>query len=50
MVWDQTQKTLMYDFEAGKAQVDPKRGRSTCTYCGLEVLCRVHSIRAGGDV
>ncbi|MDP7038643.1 MAG: PD-(D/E)XK nuclease family protein [Myxococcota bacterium] len=48
-MWAETQKTLMHDFEAGKAQVDPKRGRSTCTYCGLEVLCRVHSIRAGGD-
>ena len=48
-IWAKTLGEVMGDFEAGKAQVDPKRGRSTCTYCGLEVLCRVHSVGARGD-
>jgi len=41
--WRQTLHHLMADFLAGKATVDPKNGRNTCTnsYCELHSLCRI---------
>ncbi|MBJ80728.1 MAG: hypothetical protein CMH60_05355 [Myxococcales bacterium] len=40
--WKVVQEKLAQDFVDGRADVDPKKDQSTCRYCGLEVLCRVH--------
>ena len=39
--WRGTIKRLAEDFLAGHAEVDPKQAPATCTYCGLESLCRI---------
>jgi len=39
--WQQVLQSLAQDFIDGKAEVDPADPRKTCTYCGLEALCRV---------
>lgn len=39
--WQQQLHQLARDFLAGKAHVDPKRS-STCRYCDLSALCRLH--------
>jgi probable DNA repair protein len=39
--WQQVLRNLAQDFIDGKAEVDPADPRNTCTYCGLEALCRV---------
>lgn len=33
---------LAHNFVTGQHQVDPANGFSTCKYCGLQPLCRVH--------
>ena len=40
--WKQSLEALGAGFAAGEAQVDPKNGLSTCRYCDLHTLCRVH--------
>lgn len=41
---------LAQNFIAGQHQVDPANGLSTCQYCGLQPLCRVHQqIESHGD-
>jgi ATP-dependent helicase/nuclease subunit B len=39
--WTRTLTRLAGDFRNGTAIVDPKKGRETCTYCHLAVLCRL---------
>jgi ATP-dependent helicase/nuclease subunit B len=39
--WGQTLQQLAQDFLDGKASVDPVDARNTCTWCGLESLCRI---------
>jgi ATP-dependent helicase/nuclease subunit B len=39
--WRQSLQQLAHDFMAGKALVDPVDARNTCTWCGLESLCRI---------
>jgi probable DNA repair protein len=39
--WQQVLQNLAQDFIDGRAGVDPADPRKTCTYCGLEALCRV---------
>ena len=41
--WRQVLQTLMTDFLAGEAAIDPKHGLNTCnnSYCNLQSLCRV---------
>jgi ATP-dependent helicase/nuclease subunit B len=41
--WRQVLQHLMSDFLAGKAAIDPKNGRRTCSdsYCELQSLCRI---------
>ncbi len=40
--WQAELAALAAGFAQGSAQVDPKRGLSTCRYCDLKPLCRVH--------
>jgi probable DNA repair protein len=40
--WKREIESLGAGFAAGDARVDPKRPPQTCTYCGLQPLCRVH--------
>jgi hypothetical protein len=40
--WKTELAALAAGFAEGSAQVDPKRGLSTCRYCDLKPLCRVH--------
>tara|TARA_R110002110_G_scaffold14698_1_gene67642 strand:+ start:63594 stop:66260 length:2667 start_codon:yes stop_codon:yes gene_type:complete len=40
--WRQNLERLAAAFVAGEAQVDPL-GPASCTYCGLQPLCRIHS-------
>lgn len=40
--WKAELAALAAGFAQGFAQVDPKRGLSTCRYCDLKPLCRVH--------
>lgn len=40
--WKAELAALAAGFAQGSAQVDPKRGLSTCRYCDLKPLCRVH--------
>ncbi len=47
--WRATLTGLAADFLAGRAPVDPKRGRTTCRQCDLQVLCRVHELVPPGD-
>jgi ATP-dependent helicase/nuclease subunit B len=39
--WSYTMQELAQDFLDGEAQVDPVDIRNTCTWCGLESLCRI---------
>ena len=39
--WRQSMQSLAQQFLDGEAQVDPVDSRSTCTWCGLESLCRI---------
>ncbi len=41
--WRQVLQHLMSDFLTGKAAIDPKNGRRTCSdsYCELQSLCRI---------
>ena len=51
--WRAQIDALAEDFAAGDARVDPKVPGVTCTYCGLQPLCRVHEryspLSAGED-
>jgi probable DNA repair protein len=40
--WRGTLQALAEDFVAGMAQVDPRDGATTCRYCRLHALCRIH--------
>ena len=44
-IWKTTLTLLAESFRAGDARVDPKKFPATCTYCGLQALCRVHERR-----
>ncbi len=39
--WHKVLEKLANDFRTGRAEVDPKEINTSCTYCGLEGLCRV---------
>lgn len=39
--WRDTLTRLAEDFRSGRAIVDPKKARETCTYCQQAVLCRL---------
>jgi ATP-dependent helicase/nuclease subunit B len=39
--WHDVLGALAQDFMDGRAEVDPVDTRNTCTYCGLEALCRI---------
>lgn len=45
--WKATLLTLAEDFVSGRAQVDPKRGPTTCELCDLRGLCRVAEAPSG---
>ncbi len=54
--WDQMNQVfrskvehLARDFIAGDNVVDPANGLSTCSYCGLQSLCRIHQELASHD-
>ncbi len=40
--WKTTVENLATDFKSGKAEVDPIKLGSTCRYCELSMLCRIH--------
>ena len=40
--WRREMDTLGTSFAAGEASVNPKRGSLTCTYCGMQPLCRIN--------
>lgn len=40
--WQKTLQDLGADFCKGNAKVDPKNPPTTCQYCGLQSLCRIH--------
>ena len=39
--WQQVLQRLAQEFLDGHSPVDPIDPRNTCTYCGLESLCRI---------
>lgn len=39
--WSRVLEGLAQEFLAGKATVDPLDQRKTCSFCGLEALCRI---------
>ncbi len=41
-LWRQRLTSLARAYLGGDARVDPKRPGTTCRYCGLQVLCRIH--------
>jgi probable DNA repair protein len=45
--WRQILQDLMADFLAGKADIDPKDGPSTCkkSWCELHALCRINELQ-----
>ena len=40
--WKNTVDNLANDFKNGKAEVDPIKPGTTCRYCELSTLCRIH--------
>ena len=44
--WKATLTRLADDFRSGRAVVDPKKARETCTYCAQALLCRVGEAEA----
>lgn len=44
--WREAIGQLARDFLAGRAIVDPREPTTTCTYCELATLCRIHENRA----
>lgn len=40
--WRREMEALGASFAAGEASVNPKRGSLTCTYCGMQPLCRIN--------
>ncbi|MDP9199910.1 MAG: PD-(D/E)XK nuclease family protein [Pseudomonadota bacterium] len=44
--WRAWLERLAGDFAAGRVEVDPKLGASTCRYCHLAALCRVEPVPA----
>jgi len=40
--WKSTVENLATDFKGGKADVDPIKPATTCRYCELSTLCRIH--------
>ncbi|MFV0279041.1 MAG: PD-(D/E)XK nuclease family protein, partial [Parahaliea sp.] len=46
--WRVTLEGLADDFVAGRAEVDPLNGNS-CTWCGLQALCRIDAMAEAGD-
>jgi probable DNA repair protein len=49
--WREALQTLMADFLAGEAAVDPKHGRRTCqeSYCTFQSLCRINELDQAPD-
>ncbi|MBF0471797.1 MAG: PD-(D/E)XK nuclease family protein, partial [Gammaproteobacteria bacterium] len=43
--WRVTMERLGEAFRNGEAMVDPKKYPTTCTYCDLKPLCRIHELR-----
>lgn len=41
--WQKILTTLAQDFQKGYAKVDPKKGKQTCEFCDLSILCRVRN-------
>ena len=44
--WRADLELLAHEFSGGHALVDPKYGNTTCRYCTLQPLCRVHETEA----
>ena len=44
--WRGKVESIAREFIAGKANVSPVNGRSTCRYCELESLCRIQELEA----
>lgn len=46
--WTQVLHSLMSDFLAGKADIDPKEGSRTCenSWCEMYSLCRIHELES----
>ncbi len=43
--WQHILHQLGEDYRLGHANVDPKEPNKTCQFCGLQTLCRVHSLK-----
>jgi ATP-dependent helicase/nuclease subunit B len=43
--WEDALMQLASGFLRGEATVDPKNGKQTCEYCGLQGLCRVAEVQ-----
>lgn len=43
--WKRVVSNLAMRFQSGEADVDPKNPPKTCTFCGLQPLCRIHEVR-----
>jgi probable DNA repair protein len=46
--WERNLQTLVGDFAAGDARVDPRRMSEDCRFCDLSPLCRRHELVAAG--
>jgi hypothetical protein len=44
--WHTDIENMAYEFVTGEACVHPKHGSTTCKYCELQPLCRVHQTPA----
>ena len=40
--WREVLDQLGSDFRDGRAEVNPKDYRTSCEYCSLQTLCRIH--------
>lgn len=43
--WQETLSRLAAEYSAGRAEVDPKSGPQTCTWCEQQAFCRIHELR-----
>jgi hypothetical protein len=46
--WERNLETLVGNFAAGDARVDPRRMSEDCRFCDLSPLCRRHELVAAG--
>ncbi|MCK4870480.1 MAG: PD-(D/E)XK nuclease family protein [Gammaproteobacteria bacterium] len=44
-LWKKVMTKLSNDFLQGNATVDPKNKHTTCRYCHLKTLCRIHELQ-----